>query len=772
MLKKKILRDFKEHFLQYFSIFISVVISMFLVVSVAGSADTVIKGVEKHAKDNVIEDGQFSVFVPLTDVQIDELRDMGIVLEKHFSLDFAMDEGSIRVFETRKKIDLIELDKGKEASSETEIVLEKNYCKANNIAVGDEITIADNIFTVVGIGSTPDYDDVLDELTDSSSNAKIFSTAFVNEEGYKLLLNSKKSLKAESVQYAYKLYDEATSDDVYDKISEFEFKVSNVKDEYAYEYFNKLTGGYKQATYKNLKEFIEAEDNPRIDASARDIQVDKKGALTAGFIILILLAYVLSTFVISAIDRESKIIGTLYALGFSKKELIKHFIALPVAICVLGGITGTILGFLAIDLQMGDNVNYFSYPKLNHIYPTYLIIYGVVSPILISLLINFVFINKKLSKEPLDLMRKTQSAYKPKDIKGNKYRGFKFINKFRIKLFIREIKYNLTISLGIFISLLLIMLAFSIYSALTNLVDETSRDVKFNYMYSLSYPDNEKDNYEGVEKAYLKKLDKKVLNENFNVSILGIYKNSDSFPYEIETNKDELYISTSVANKYAVEVGDDFELEDKINSIKYVFKVKKIVNYAPGLFVFMNIDDMRKRFDKEHNYYNLIISDNKLDIEKGRLYSVTTGNDVKESSHTFMELMNRLIYILIFSSVILFVLVMYLMVKMIIDRQKYNISMFKLFGFNKTEISKIYLRNNLYTVIISALIFIPITRYIILMIYPFLVSNRAVGFNLKFALETYFVIAAIILISYFISFALAKLKLNRISVEEILKDRE
>lgn len=416
---------------------------------------------------------------------------------------------------------------------------------------------------------------------------------------------------------------------------------------------------------------------------------------------------------------------------------------------------------------MSENRDYFSYPNLSYCYPFYLIIYGTIIPLIMAIVINAFFINKKLSQEPLSLLRKQPKGY---DKKGIDLGKMKFINRFRVKLYIREIKSNLTISAGMFIALLLVMLAFCIYSALTSIVKETDEDVKFNYMYYLSYPEDDAEY--SAEKAYIKKLSKEMLGYNFDVSILGIESDSKAFPYDIQTKDDELYISTSVAEKYGVREEDAFTLNDEINNISYNFRVKKIVNFAPGLFVFMNIDSMRRRFEEKDDYYNVLLSDEPLDIDRGRIYSVTTGDELRDASETFMLLMKKLIYVLILASVLLFVLVMYLMVKMIIDRQRNNISMFKIFGYTKSEISTLYLRNNLYTVLVSAVLFIPLTRLIILKIYPYLVANRAVGFNLDFSFKIYLFIFGLIIISYFITYCMAKVKLNKINVQEILKDRE
>ena len=765
VLNRRILRDLKHNFIRYSLVFLVIVISMYVVVGMAGSAQTVISGVEEHAIINGVEDGHFSLFVNLTPVEVTNIENYGAIVEKQSYLDFRVDDSTLRIFANRKRVNKLEIDQGRVASVPGEIVLEKNYSKANGILIGDSIRIDDTTFIVVGIGSTPDYDDVLRNQTDASSNPLIFGTSFVTNADYVMMTSSKGLEASELIQYSYML-NEVTQDDITKELNKLQFSLDNVSDPIAFSYFseNEQT---KNEVAKNLKELVQSSSNKRINASADDIQVNKTGALIIGVIILMLLAYILSIFATNTIEKESKVIGTLYAMGIVKNELLFHYILLPTFICLLGGLLGTTLGFVGMDIQIAENSNYYSYPILNHSYPLYLIIYGVFTPFIMSIIINVVLINRKLSNEPLALLNKKQSEYSNKRLNlGN----MKFMNRFRVKLFLKEIKSNLTISIGMFTSLLLIMLALCIFSALTNIVTETDNDVKFEYMYHVAYPEDIKP--KGAEAAYMSQFKKEALGYDFDISLLGIETNSVIFPYDIATDKNEIYVSTSVANKFNVSVGDDFILEDNINNITYNFIVKEVVNYAPGLFVFTEISTMRNLLHKHDEYYNTLFSMKPLTIETGRLYSTTTGKEIREASKIFMKLMKSLIYVLIISSTILFVLVMYLMVKMIIERQTSNISMFKIFGYNEAEISRLYLRNNLYTVIVSAVIFIPISRWITVKIYPYLVANKNVGFNLSFSKEIYVFIFALILMSYLFALYFAKIKLNKISMQDVLKERE
>ena len=77
----------------------------------------------------------------------------------------------------------------------------------------------------------------------------------------------------------------------------------------------------------------------------------------------------ISVFVIHQIQRESSVIGALYALGAKKKDLIGHYIALPTIISFAGGLVGSALGFskFGIDSQMADTYYYFSVPEFEPI---------------------------------------------------------------------------------------------------------------------------------------------------------------------------------------------------------------------------------------------------------------------------------------------------------------------------------------------------------------------------------------------------------------------
>ena len=385
VLKKRLLRDLQSNFMRYLALILMIVMGMYIVISVVGAAETVISGSTRRAEENCVEDGQFSVFLPLTKNQEKEITDNGILLEKMFSMDLEAEDGSIlRLMKNRESMNLIDLDNGRLAKTSGEIVLEKRYCQEHDLTVGDNIKVAGMDFEIVGIGSTPDYDMPIQNFSDMAVESSSFGIGFVTREWYEDIKNSD-TTKAEEYCYAYRLDNSGMTDEDVKQI---------IKD------------------IDNLTSFVKKGDNPRILGAAGDMQMNKETGLFAGVIVMVLFTYVISVFVIHQIQQESSVIGALYALGAKKGDLLCHYVSLPTIITFIGGLIGAAFGFskLGIPVQMEETYNYFSVPELSAMYPAYLLVYSIVMPPLVSVIVNVLVINKRLSKTALSLIKNEQKA--------------------------------------------------------------------------------------------------------------------------------------------------------------------------------------------------------------------------------------------------------------------------------------------------------------------------------------------------------------------------
>lgn len=756
ILKKRVLRDLKSNAFRYFALSFLIILGMYLIVSIVGSADTVVIRVDELSKENMLEDGEFSVIVPLTDAQEIELIEKGVTLEKMFSLDFTLeDKSTIRVFKNRKHINLLSLDKGREAENKGEAVIEKRYSQENTLDIGDTITIAGQSLLIVGIGTVPDYDAVYKELSDSSVDSRQFGLAFVNEEQYNLLIKSGKGAKSEQYTYSY-IHNKKISDEkLKEYLKELEFSPEAAPD--------------KHFEAHNLIQFIKAEDNPRIKASSEDQRINKIGGLIAGIIVMILFTYVISVFVIHAIEKESSIIGTLYALGAKKNDVLIHYLTLPLLITFVSGVIGTILGFseYGIAVQMEDCYDYFSLPRFKAVYPAYLITYGTVMPPVVSVIVNCFVINKRLSRPVLKLIKNEQGKNKINNINLGDMR---FIKRFQIRQMLREARTGITVIFGMFIAMLIMMLGLNCYAMCINISIESRNDTKFEYMYTYKYPTDEVINE--AEACYIETLTKEIYGNDLEITIIGIDEDNPYFDAKDVKGENKIIISTALSQKYNLNKGDKLVATSSEGDIDYAFTIEEIIKYSAGLYAFMDIDSMRELFGKNGSYYNAVLSDKELDIEPERLYSVVTKSDIIKASDVFINQMSSFIIVLIGISALIFCVVMYLMMKVMVDRSAFGISLVKIFGYRTKEIRKLYLNGNFYIVAAGAAVCIPLSKKVMDLCYPIMVSNISCGMNLSFSWQMYAVIYISVIVLYVIINQLLVGKLKKIALTEVLKNRE
>nr|MCR5619881.1 ABC transporter permease [Lachnospiraceae bacterium] len=472
----------------------------------------------------------------------------------------------------------------------------------------------------------------------------------------------------------------------------------------------------------NLISFILKEDNLRIGGAAGDIEINKTIGLVDGIVVIILFAYVLSVFVINQIREESSTIGALYALGVKKKDLMRHYIFMPTVISLLGGICGAAAGLsgLGSSWQTSDSYSYYSIPVFDKFIPGYLIVYALVMPPVVSIIVNFLVINKSLSRTALSLLRNEQKASKARDIR---LPDMPFMRKFMIRQMLRERRTVLTIILGMVISLMIFMMGLNCFVLCKNMGEKPVEDTLYRYMYTYKYPSEEVP--EGGEAVFVTSLQKEAFGYTLDITVMGI---DDDNPYiDVDTVKgrDSVVISDAVATKYGLGTGDMLVLEDKADDIYYAFKVEEIVPYSQGLTVFMDIDSCRELFGEDDDYYNAVMSESELDIDEGRLYSVTDKADIEKAAGVFVDLMKPLYTLLITMSTVIFCLVMFLMTSVMIDRASFGISLMKIFGFRGKEVKRLYLDGNRIAVMLGSLVSIPLAKIITDKLFPMFVSNVA-----------------------------------------------
>lgn len=913
LLFRRVLRDFRHNLPRYAALFSLMLLSMFLVVSLMGAADSIIQGTAESAEAHGVEHGQFGVFVPLTDSETAQIEASGVTLQKDFSLDLHLDaDGStLRVYAYRDTIDRFAATTGAETVQPGEILLEQHYADTHGFVLGSTVTLGGKAFTVAGIGSTPDYDAVFEKVTSTAADPKQFGVGFVCAADYDALNDAGAAFRAEDYTYTYRLVGDATDDSLKALLQSFTLDRSKVTDTYFLDYVTRaeqtrtdlqdaltaladgageLTDGmdeltgysadlndaadalfdamltqaeeslaqagitvqltaenyaaqlekladdpstsaalkqtladaagqldaleqFRQGVHQytegasqaaaggstqlrdgvqelqnaaddildeyfsfdldNLTQFLPAAENPRIGGAADDVEINLYGSGAAGVILMILFTYVISVFVVHTIEQESSIIGALYAMGVTRNQLLVHYLAAPVVVSWLGGVCGLLLSLTPIGCvqQMQDTYLYYSLPQLGVRLPGLLLVYALVMPPVIAAAVNCIVIRKSLSRTALSLLRSEQKASHASRISRIDLGHLSFLPRFQLRQLLRELRSAFAVLGGMFICLLVLMIALDCYVYCDNFNRRSILETTYEYCYTYKYPTEEVP--EGGTPAYAETLRQTSYGYDLDVTMLGIDPGCPYFPEVAPTaKKSEVVIASSVAQKFGVGKGDVLVLRDEVNDVNYAFTVTDVVHYASGLYIFMDRDAMQELFGRGDDYYNTVFSDHALDIDTGLLYATVSRQNIEQASAVFTDLMMPMVILVSVLSVIIFLVVLYLMIKVMIDRASYSISLLKVFGYRTGEVRRLYLDGNFVVVALGALVCIPAAKGLMDVIYPYFVSNVAAGQELSFPPQLYAVIYAGVLACYLLIDLVLVRRLDRMTPAEVLKNRE
>ena len=601
-----------------------------------------------------------------------------------------------------------------------------------------------------------------------SADGKTFGTAFVTPEAYEGLLKSGIAEHSEEYRYSYILRDRLTDAELKEMLSSIKISADQAG---------------------NLTDLTTADANPRIKAANDDVAINQSVGLLAGVIVLVLITYVISVFIVHSIASESSVIGALYALGVKRGQLMLHYTMLPTFLCLAGGVIGTAIGYsrLGIGLFAGESFSYYSTPQPETVWNPLLLAYGIIVPPLTAWIVNTLIIRKRLNRTALSLLRREQDAEKKRAGRSRKEgtgrsvcRGVRrragrraccqdqgYIRTFQIRQLTREKRSSFAVLGGMFVSMLILMLGLTCYALCSNIRTDTAADIRYEAMYLFKYPSETV--LEGGYEAYVETLNKEVMGYDMEVTVIGLIEENPFFPEISSRQKNQISISDSVAEKYGLSVGDDLVLNDRLDEMSYGFEVKEVVPYSAGFCVFMDIDSMRELWGQKEDYYNAVYAEHELDVDPEQLYSVSMREDAVTGAGVFMDVMREMMFTLIAVAAVIFLVVLYQMMKVMIDRSARNIALMKIFGYRDKEIRKLYLDGSFVLIMAGTAVLLPASKFLIDAVYPYLVSNVAAGLDLSWQMWMYPAVFGGIAVGYFLIRTALMRRVKAMTPAEVLK---
>lgn len=682
-LNKRFLRELKSEAGKYIVLFVFIAGVIALVSGFLVASGSMSQAYDESFEKYNIEDGNFEVKREASSSLLDALQKDGTKIYPNFYKEEQTKnvESTLRIFKKRTEIDLECLMEGSFPEDENEIAIDRMYAVNNKISVGDVMELGDVSYTICGLVALSDYSALFSSTSDMMFDAVRFGVAIVTEDGFN-------KINDDHLHYNYSWrYSERPADEKEAKtLSESFLKTL---------YINALLN------LNGVEGFIPEYVNQAIIFTGDDIKGDNAMFTVFLYIVIAIIAFVFAVTTSNTINKESAVIGTLRASGYSKGELIRHYMAMPMLIVLIAAVIGNILGYTVFKGYMAA-LYYASYSL-----PTYVTIWNAdafvkttVIPVLLMFAINFIMLAEKMSLSPLRFLRRDLSRRQKKKAFRLKT-TIPIMKRFRMRILFQNIPNYVILFIGILFANLILLFGFMFGPLLDHFEQEITTNLLAEHQYVLvSEEKTENKEAESYDVTVLKTQEGRYKSEE--VMVYGVQENSAYIKSSIAD--DEVLISNAYANKQHIKTGDTITLQEEYGEKTYSFTVTGIYTYPAALSVFMNCDVFEKTFEKGSYYPGYFSNEELTDLMQKNIAMTISKEDLTKTSRQLRLSMGGMAVLFQGFGVIMFALLLYLLSKVVIEKNAQSISMAKILGYSDKEINRLYIRTTTIVSVVSLVV--------------------------------------------------------------------
>ena len=764
-LNKRYLRNIKNNLSFYIIITILTALIVYMYVALSASYKLEKDYIEEKISETNREDGQFTLYNDMSEDEMREFEDKwNVQLEKQRYVDTALDvdtDVDVRVYRTSENIDTYVMGKGRDIEADNEILINQLFAEANDISVGDEITLKvgglSRAFKVVGFQIRTDYLFCLRTPSDVFCVFSEFGLGVISETAYDRLLSDSKIGEGESY-YAI----------VYNEDNEMEVRRDL----------------YKQ---KGTSSYLSSEINNRMQVP--DDQLASLGMISEIILpVAILLVVVLIAVVLGRkVKNERKMIGILHALGMTKLELARHYSIFGLIPGLIGSIIGTILG----SSMMSNMIDMIIEGKIEALPIDYkadasTCLMAIGLPTVCYGVAVFVTALLTIKGNAIELIKGSGRANKKKRLRmaNSKY---SFRTKYKLRAVLGNFGRTLTLLFGVAIGGILMSFMFacldSLYYYVDNSVDNTG-SYEYEYFLNTIMIEPEEDGLADGEVGFLA-TSFNAEEKNEIVTVMGLddttfinLTSEDGDSFELED--DRYFISSMGALIYGVEAGDTLSLYD-INSLdQHDITIDGVFDNGSQILIVTSNNTLCELMDLEDslgmpldglNVYTGVMSDHEIDFPSGSVIKELSKESFKKQiQENVVDGMEGVLGIMLILSGGLMVMVIFLMVNVLLSENTTTISMLKVLGYQDGEINKII--THIYHVVVALGILLGLYLGYIINGLNYRQSASLYNCYIPSVMYTSSIVKYLIIavLSYVLSLYLLGTKIKRVSMVESLKE--
>ena len=674
------------------------------------------------------------------------------------------EDATIRLFRSDSPVNKASFLEGRAPENPGEIAIDRMHADNVGVAVGDTITVGGRPFEIVGLLSYVNYLTLHESNTDLMFDAFGFDVGMVTPEAFSVLPSR--------LHYNYAwFYAERPAD-----------KVSMADNA---EYFLKALITQTLVNDSEIEDFVPEYLRQASNFAPSDIDSDTAGTAIMCYILIAVIAFVFAITINNTIEKEAAVIGTLRASGYTKRELVVHYMTMPVIVTLIGAIVGNALGYTAFrKVALDLYYNSYSMPACEPTFSREGFLKTTVIPLALMFLINLFVILKRLQLSPLRFLRR--DLRKTRRSKARRLPAWSFLRRFRLRVILQNVSNYAVLIFGVIFIELMLCFAFGLPDSLTH-YSKKAPDMMFaEYQYMLMGSKDEEgerittseptaERFSSTSLKYAKKHN--ALFEGMGsggdetVTVYGILDESAYIALPDALKTGEVFISTAFRNKFGLKEGDEILLHEEYANKSYTFTVRGVTEYDGGIAVFMKNGSFNEIFDRDDDAFNGFLSRKKLtDVEEKNIAVVITQKDITKVTNQLMHSMGQFFWVFKIAMVVLSAALIYLLAKIIIERNEQPISMAKILGFQNGEIAALYILPTAIVVTVFALISFVMGYFLMIWIFKVFMMQMDGYFAFYMTPASMVLSVVYLLVGYAFVSVIDFVRIKRIPMDEALKN--
>lgn len=695
-----------------------------------------VKGINSRCYYNVLSNRLNTIKSEFEGIEL-EIREY-----KDVYFDYGTDSYRIRFLKDSNEINKSYFVEGNAPIADFQIAVAETFAKSNNLEIGDKIVIKGRDYFISGFVLFPDY------------NLPMFGSDFI--------LDNKTQTVGLLTDIEFEYMAETTKFDVAGV-----FTGVMDKDKFDEEVIDTYQDNDNLGFITNV---LQTENNTRSGAIYAELSGGRAYGILMSLLIASIALMIVGIMVSRVLHSQRGPIGILKSMGYTNNQITFPYILFISLMALPTILIGYFLGLYAATPFKNIFMSFYLLPSNPVEQNGVTIFVAVIVPFVFIVGLSFLIVRRLLSKKPVTLLNPevtSSSNFITRKI-GKYLKRLRITSKLQHLLLYRNIVKFLVFLIGMFYAAFLILFSFSLNGI-------------FNRML-YDYYDNTDHEYIGIcelgEACTVPLGSEKVIElpgallNGENVILTGLDKNTVLHPLldkkgnEITTSlNDGIIITESLRVLNGVKLGDTVTI--KIGTDEEDFEVVGITEEFSGEKAYMNITNLSELLTDTDDFYNAVYSGKTLNEDD---YDIVLSNaDIVEQATNMQEFFNTFIVMMTVSSIVIGGIIIYILTVMTIEDNFYNISLFKVIGYNEKEINKMILGGySLYGVAIFILA-IPIA---LISFYGMeMIMGQFYGILLPFQFMWWHAPLSIViyLVIFYIGAFQAKRRLRKVALQEAMK---